>query len=465
MGLTLTIENETSLPDGGPLSVTVSGKRGIDIGRDQHLDWTLPDPSRAISGKHCEVRYVDGAYVLYDVSTNGTYLDGQDGRLKGPHRLRTGDRLVIGHYIIAVRVDGESSAAEQRVQQPVAYPDLWNPSDDAAPPVDASQIRAPAERPAALRPDFLDWAADVPDLADRQGGPSQRGAPPADDTWGAPPPTPRAPAPDDDASWARGATPPAPVPEPPPPMPSPRRPRWVAREPEAPWAAPDAAGEPAEAAAPEEPVKLPPLSDFEPEPRPEMVLVGDFAQYVARGAGLPAETLARQSPEQLAEQLGVLMRLVTENVRQLLNARLQAKRLSRSTSQTMIQAIDNNPLKFAPTTEEALRIMFGPATSSYLDGRRAFEQSFDDLKKHQIRTFAAMQQALAMLVEDLDPQAIDHDTGVDKGIAALVTSRKAKLWDTYVARWQKKKRRYEGGLVEVFMDYFAECYDRGNEIR
>jgi type VI secretion system protein ImpI len=248
-------------------------------------------------------------------------------------------------------------------------------------------------------------------------------------------------------------------------MPSPRRPRWVAREPEAPWAAPDAAGEPAEAAAPEEPVKLPPLSDFEPESTPEMVLVGDFAQYVARGAGLPAETLARQSPEQLAEQLGVLMRLVTENVRQLLNARLQAKRLSRSTSQTMIQAIDNNPLKFAPTTEEALRIMFGPATSSYLDGRRAFEQSFDDLKKHQIRTFAAMQQALAMLVEDLDPQAIDHDTNVDKGIAALVTSRKAKLWDTYVARWQKKKRRYEGGLVEVFMDYFAECYDRGNEIR
>jgi type VI secretion system protein ImpI len=76
-----------------------------------------------------------------------------------------------------------------------------------------------------------------------------------------------------------------------------------------------------------------------------------------------------------------------------------------------------------------------------------------------------MQQALAMLVEDLDPQAIDHDTNVDKGIAALVTSRKAKLWDTYVARWQKKKRRYEGGLVEVFMDYFAECYDRGNEIR
>ena len=50
--------------------MAVTGKRGIDIGRDQHLDWTLPDPTRYISAKHCEVRYRDGGYWLYDVSTN-----------------------------------------------------------------------------------------------------------------------------------------------------------------------------------------------------------------------------------------------------------------------------------------------------------------------------------------------------------------------------------------------------------
>ena len=35
MGLVLKIENETSLPDGGPLSVSIQGMRGIDIGRDR----------------------------------------------------------------------------------------------------------------------------------------------------------------------------------------------------------------------------------------------------------------------------------------------------------------------------------------------------------------------------------------------------------------------------------------------
>jgi type VI secretion system protein ImpI len=193
--------------------------------------------------------------------------------------------------------------------------------------------------------------------------------------------------------------------------------------------------------------------------------MGDFAAHVARGAGVDPDMFANRSQEQLAEQLGQLMRLVTDNVRQLLNARLQAKRLTRSSNQTIIQAVDNNPLKFSPSTEEALRIVFGPPTRSYLDGPRAFAQSFDDLKQHQIRTFAAMQQALAMLVEDLDPQAIEHETAPDKGIAGLVASRKARLWDAYVARWDTKKRRYEGGLVDVFMDYFAECYDRENPIR
>ena len=89
MALRFNIENETNLPDGGPVSFTVTGKRIVDIGRDRHLDWTLPDPARMISGKHCEVHFRDGGYWLHDVSTNGTFLNGADQRMRGPHRLRT----------------------------------------------------------------------------------------------------------------------------------------------------------------------------------------------------------------------------------------------------------------------------------------------------------------------------------------------------------------------------------------
>src|SRR5512133_349542 len=94
------------LPDGGPLSIEVTGRRGIDIGRDQHLDWSLPDPSRTVSGKPCEIRWQAGGYWLNDVSTNGTYVNGAEGRVQSPYRLRNGDRVEIGHYIIAVALYG-----------------------------------------------------------------------------------------------------------------------------------------------------------------------------------------------------------------------------------------------------------------------------------------------------------------------------------------------------------------------
>jgi type VI secretion system protein ImpI len=458
MGLSLTIENETSLPDGGPLSIRITGKRGIDIGRDSHLDWTLPDPTRYISSKHCEVRYRDGGYWLHDVSTNGTFLHGSDRRLQGPHRLRNGDRLAIGQYIIAVAIDGEEAAAAQssHLVQPASYNELWNEASDAAPPLDRALLRTPAERAAPVKADFLDWAADVPDTLERA---QVRAPSPATREIGR--------GGDDDFSWARGEIPTPPAPEPPPLMPAPRRPVWVSTEPDGPWSA---------APKPEEPPPRPVGSEPQPAAAPpspsaqapspgKLGAAGGFVGALAHGAGMPGEAFAARDPDELAEQLGILMRLVVENMQQLLSARLQAKRLARSSSQTMIEALDNNPLKFSPSADDALRIMFGPPTRSYLDPRRALEQGFQDLKTHQIKTYAAMQHALRRVVADLDPQAIDGDTQADRGIAAMVGSRKAKLWDAYVARWQAKAGRHEGGLVDVFMDYFAEAYDSGDERR
>ena len=157
------------------------------------------------------------------------------------------------------------------------------------------------------------------------------------------------------------------------------------------------------------------------------------------------------------------MRLVAENMKQLLEARQMAKRLARSSSQTTVQALNNNPLKFAPSAGDALRIMFGPSTRSYLDARRALAQSFDDLKGHQVRTFSAMQHALRLTLGEFDPDVIENTTAGDRGLAGMVGSRKARLWDIYVARWHGRTQSHADGMLNAFMDYFAECYDRGEK--
>ncbi|HYA73227.1 MAG TPA: FHA domain-containing protein, partial [Roseiarcus sp.] len=148
MTLRLSIENLDRLPDGGPLRVEVKG-RGLDIGRDAHLDWTLPDPSRYVSSKHCEIRFRDGGYWLHDVSTNGTFVNGAQFRLDAPHLLRNGDRLSIGPYVIAVTIEGEAGAvasASPAALAAAARADVWSPVGEAAAPEDRGAYRAQRPR-------------------------------------------------------------------------------------------------------------------------------------------------------------------------------------------------------------------------------------------------------------------------------------------------------------------------------
>ena len=457
MALTLTIENETSLPDGGPLSVTLSGGRGLDIGRDQHLDWALPDPTRTISGRHCEIRFHDNAYWLRDISTNGTFVNGAAHRVQSPYRLQHGDRLEIGHYIIAVAIDDAGRQPAAMAERPPAPPppaeSLWDGNGDEAPPI-ARRDLMPPQKYRPVHAGFIDWAADIP--TPEETGRQAFAPQPEPPATAAPP----APSRQDEMAWAPYQPPPVPAADPIAPIPTPRRPPGPlpAADPwsEAPPAGPLPAFEP----------PFPPPAPPRPPPPSAAATAGEispaeFMARFARGAGLPVEALSWQEPGAFAEQTGALMRLVAVELKQLLAARAESKRIARSANQTMIQAQDNNPLKFSPTIEDALRLILGRPTSGYLNAQKAFEESFRDLKAHQIKTYSAMQHALRMLVEDLDPQAVSESLGSERGLEGLLSSRKGRLWDAYVARWEAKTAPYEDGLVDAFMLYFAECYDRG----
>ena len=108
MYISLQINNVDALPPG--LSTGYAARdRSFEIGRDA-CDWTLSDPDKFISGRHCEVRYEAGAFWLHDVSRNGTYINGSNQRMTGPHRLANGDRMLIGRYVIFVSIDEERAA-------------------------------------------------------------------------------------------------------------------------------------------------------------------------------------------------------------------------------------------------------------------------------------------------------------------------------------------------------------------
>jgi type VI secretion system protein ImpI len=471
MPLRLSIENMPSLPDGGPVSIAISGKRGLDVGRDQYLDWVLPDPSRVVSGKHCEIRYQDGGYWLRDTSTNGTFVNQNPRRLTDPHRLQNGDRIEIGHYIIRVDLDGEEAGSGQGAVSEGAGGGLWDAAD-AAPAVDPDSLKAPA-KPSLLAADPLDhWLANAPI------GPATPPPPPAF----APPPAftpPPAAVPVDDI-WSIG-------PEGDPAMPSPamtpRRLILAPGDPAGGFAAPAIAAVPGQPPvppptpvvaspspppppaavpiAPPTPV-APPVAAVPPQP-PSAAAGEEFIRRFAEGAGLEPEAIAMRDAGDLAHVLGMLIQICAGNVGQLLLARAQAKSAMRSASQTMIQLQGNNPLRWAPTPQDAMKLMFGRPTPSYVDACNAFEKSFQTLKNHEMDTFAALQEAIQILFGDLDPAVIERALGGDGkkgGFFGNDKALKARMWDEFAARWTRKTGAFDSGMFGAFMRVFGEAYDR-----
>jgi type VI secretion system protein ImpI len=362
-----------------------------------------------VSGHHCQVRYEGGAYVLYDISRNGTYVNGSPGRVKSPYGLQHGDRLQIGPYIITVAIGagneaappfapGSFAAPQDQYQSP-SWDDPWGSGSGGAAPVDRRLFVDQQRRDRGVRaPDALEDFIPLP-MA-RTPDPFQ------------PPPSLR-------------NVPPSQIPERPPAYPPSR---------------PMPAGAPIQA-------------NYPAQGGPGLPL-DTFLQILAQSAGISPAALADRPPEQIADEIGTIIRIVASELAVLLKARAAAKQMAKSGNRTMLGAERNNPLKFIPNPSEALELMFQRNRPGYLNAPESIHEGLENLKTHERATYAAMQKALLRIMEDLDPERIEEKAG-----GGPFGSKKAKAWDIYLERWTAKTEHYENGMLDVFLAYFADAYD------
>ena len=185
MTLVLRIENFDRLETGGPTWIQLDG-HGCSVGRRPAMDWTLPDPSKIISSHHFDVHFRDGAYFIEDLSTNGTFVDGRGGhRIEGQLHLKGGERLIVGHYVIAVDVQLAAAApgagAVPGADAPSGGPDEWDVFDQT-PGVGGAGGGYPApSRPAPVGGVLDDLGGGFVPMGTPQGlqtGPAVQGGPP-----------------------------------------------------------------------------------------------------------------------------------------------------------------------------------------------------------------------------------------------------------------------------------------------
>jgi type VI secretion system protein ImpI len=442
MTLTLRIENYDTLEDGGPTWITLN-QAGAQIGRRAAMDWVLPDPAKHISGHHFDIAFRDGAYWLTDVSTNGTFFQGQRHRLDGPQQLNGGERLVVGHYIIAVELAGGGVGTPAQDQASVhgwtVGPssraaddgDPWdfggeqmdpvnplpNPASDPHHLDDVAQEFVPLQRPTmppgaqALPVQQPQQVAPAPPSVQQppvvQSGAAQLSHPPF-----VPPPQamPTPPAHD-----------PAPVPQPQPaPIPQPVSP----------------------------PVQQQPAMQ-----------IGDVGQAMldafCRGAGLNPAAAQGSDPIVLAEKLGQSARVAAEEIMQMLQDRANVKQFTRGGERTMRSATGNNPMKFLPDTVQALETMFVKPRDGFMTAPDGYENALKDLRLHQMAVFAALQPALAEVLKGLSPDEIE---GRQTNSSNLLGGGKGRHWDSYVKRWDEKAGKGDHGMLDAFLQAFSRAY-------
>lgn len=498
MALRLTLENAAGQPAQETAGVDFGDRSSLIIGRAESADWHLPDPRRLLSGSHCEIRRTEAGYELIDLSTNGTFISGSKTRLPGPHLLINGDRLVLGDYLIRVDLsqDGSSAAvapadtaADDAARRPMLHLAIKNERRNVSnQPLTASL--GCEGRLKIGRDSGADWT-----LPDPTGGISREhceirfedGAFVLHDTSAngtfvnnsgdraepayrlkdgdelvigayqigvkllgmavVVPPTPAEPPAPVAAGVRRGGDPAAMLAAVPTPASAPSGKRKAAKDSDGHTRiAPVAKAAPAAA-----PVAPAVVADV-----PKPLADGDaLLAAMARGLGLNPADFERADPLTLVERMGQLLHLLTDDVRHLLAEREAALGLAQ---QSRPGTSACNPLTFMPTTEEALRVMFGPPRQPYLDGTQAFAVSLADLRRHSHETLGAIRGAVAVLSQDLSPDAIEQASGGDKGIGQLLTSRKARLWDAYVERWHRRPLLQPDKAVASFIQTFASQY-------
>ncbi len=511
MTLRLAIANQgrNALENGAPAEFVLDG-RGALIGRSPSCDWCLPDPRNHISSRHCEIRYEGGAYLLSDLSMNGTFVNGRPERLTHPHQLRDGDTLTIGGYEIRATIasggavtnsGGGRSHWEGWGQEPAppsapsptmasqgwdrqasgwdapptagkgwgAAPippaqsnnDSWGPSGGDR----ATQGWAPAP-PAPEAPVASAWNNQAPEAKPASGwssaAPDRPPAPSPDDIWGRL-------AEGNVVDWARGGFG-QPIQDNPDPLGI--RPAGTEQAlgvaPARPFGTQDApSSSPIGASVPEHHFAMPaaqpagpagvapaaPVAPPAPPPVPDFALVEAFL----RAAGVEA-TVQQRSPA-LLDRAGQLFHRLVAGLVVMVEARARAKS-QMGAEGTAFQVDGNNPIKFARTPEEAITALLNPPARGFQDAGAAIENAFFDLQSHQIATLRAMQGALRATLDRFSPTAI-RQRAESRGLLARILpgARDAALWQAY----EKEFGGVAQGSDEAFMDVFAKEFRRAYE--
>ncbi len=182
-------------------------------------------------------------------------------------------------------------------------------------------------------------------------------------------------------------------------------------------------------------------------------------------AGLNPDAVAGVPAGDLMQTSGKLLRLMVGGLMELLRERSHMKDTFRL-PQTVMQAAQNNPLKFSPSVEEALRYLLNDRNEgSYLSAEDAVKAGFRDVRQHEQALVKAMLQAVEDYVDRFDPDELKarFDKGMKRS-GLLAGANKLKYWELYEESYHALTQRDDGGPPQLFSEEFARAYTQEMDV-
>jgi len=415
----------------GAVAEHVFGESGGTIGRARSNDWCLPDP--VVSGEHAVIRCDSGEYYLRDTSTNGTVVNSITMSRGDERPLHNGDVVKIGKFDISVEIDDQPVPANQ--PHAGSRVDVSNGHAETLDPLELLDKAGPTAK-VELPPEGFDFSAQDAQ-SDHTPAESQGFQVPQS----APDPDPFQPSgnepfeiPDDWDQTGFDADPkepsPAPPPASPPPAPAPRQPQ-PEEQPRSEAPAPRPSAPPRDAAG------------------------GNEIDAMLKAAGVPPHMV---SPETYA-MLGDVIQVVVQGLVDVLRARSHIKDEFRVAS-TRLKPVENNPLKFSINAQDALHNLFGKSNPGFQSPVHAFQDSFEDIKAHQMAMIAGMRAAYQHMLDYFDPEELEaeFDRRLKRGVLGGVLN-KTRYWDMYEDLYQNLVKDQDSSFHRLFGDKFGHAYE------
>ena len=157
--------------------------------------------------------------------------------------------------------------------------------------------------------------------------------------------------------------------------------------------------------------------------------------------------------------LGQILQVVVQGTVDLLRARAQIKDQFRVPA-TMLKPVENNPLKFSINAQDALHNLFGKSNPGFRSPVDAFDESYEDIKAHQIAMIAGMRSAYQAMLEYFNPDDLqaDFDRALKRGVLGGVLN-KTKYWDLYEDLYKSLSRDPDSSFHKLFGNEFGRAYE------